>query len=32
MSARGRTELFETAPVPKALAIMALPTLRKNSE
>ena len=27
MSARGRTELFETAPVPKALAIMALPTI-----
>ena len=27
MSVQGRTELFETAPVPKALAVMALPTI-----
>ena len=27
MSAQSRTELFETAPVPKALAVMALPTI-----
>ena len=27
MSAQGRTELFETASVPKALAVMALPTI-----
>ena len=27
MSTQGRTELFETTPVPKALAVMALPTI-----
>lgn len=27
MSSQGRTELFESAPVPRALAIMALPTI-----
>ena len=27
VSAQSRTELFETAPVPKALAVMALPTI-----
>ena len=27
MSAQGRTALFETAPAPRALAVMALPTI-----